>query len=61
MYFAWNRPRGQRFPGGEAFVQRQRLWDQTGGLSNGGVLADRNTKESGDEPEILHPNRPGAS
>ena len=35
-------------------VQRQRLWDQIGELSNGGFLAHRNPKESEDEPEILH-------
>jgi hypothetical protein len=34
-------------------VRRQRLWDQTGDLRCGGVLAHRNSKESVDEPEIL--------
>ena len=42
-------------------VRRQRLWDQSGDLNNGGFLAHRNPKESEDEPEILRPTRPCAS
>ena len=36
-------------------MQRQRLWDQTGDLNNGGFPAHRNHKESEDEPKILRP------
>jgi hypothetical protein len=60
MCFAWNRRKGLPFPGGEAFVRRQRLWDQTGDLSNGRFLAHRNPKESEDEPEVLRATRLGA-
>ena len=42
-------------------VRRQRLWDQIGGLSNGGFLAHRNPKESEDKPEILRPTHAGTS
>jgi hypothetical protein len=47
--------------GDVAGVHRQRLWDQSGDLNNGGFLAHRNPKESEDEPEILCPTRPCAS
>jgi hypothetical protein len=34
-------------------VRRQRLWDQNGDLSCGGILAHRNSKKIAGEPEIL--------
>jgi hypothetical protein len=42
MFFAWNPRKGLPFLGGETFVRRERLWDQTGDLRYGGFLTYRN-------------------